>query len=187
MTHRRLQRRPRPGPWPRAAQGPQSPTSQLRSPLARDHPCLPPGHRSSRCWRRFYPPNGRPNLQRPPRRPRHAGCRWSASQCAQQHMTSWLMVVWCRGASGRPLLPTPPARSCCSAAAVVSRTTLEVLEPVLQKMTKLQEDNSKYRKLLRENRDALKENQKAMERLTKALGVKCITTGDDGPREKKRK
>ena len=51
-------------------------------------------------------------------------------------------------------------------------------------MTKLQDANSKYLKLLQENRDVLRQNQKGMEWLTKALGkgVKHITTGDDGKR-----
>ena len=66
---------------------------------------------------------------------------------------------------------------------------LEVLEPFLDRITKLESDNAKYCRLLQENRDALRDNQKAMEDLIRALGkeVKLATNIDEGPSGKKKK
>ena len=66
---------------------------------------------------------------------------------------------------------------------------LEVLEPFLDRITKLESDNAKYCRLLQENRDALRDNQKAMEDLIRALGkeVKLATNIDKGPSGKKKK
>ena len=138
----------------------------------------------------FFPTK---RLAKPPKTsPKTLPCRVSLERLPVRTVSYDLMADGSLVPWGLRKTPYPDTTSpellqrCCS---VVSKTTLEVLEPVLQRMTKLQEDNSKYRTLLRENHDALKENQKAMERLTKALGkgVKRTTTGDDGPREKKRK
>ena len=132
-------------------------------------------------------------LAKPPKtNPKTPPCRVSLERLPVRTTSHDLRADGSLVPQGLRKTPSPDTTSlellqhCCS---VVSKTTLEVLEPVLQKMTKLQEANSKYRKLLRENPEALRDNQKAMERLTKALGkeVKPITTGDDGPREKKRK
>ena len=139
------------------------------------------GRPPSRCWPRFSPLK---TCQEGAVMSSHAG-----APAGQDHRLQ-VCARWLPSTTQPQEDPIPR----CSeprgpAALLLPGAMLEVLEPFLDRITKLESDNSKYHRLLWENRDTLRGNKKAMEDLTKSLGkgIKCTTTVDDGPSRKWKK